>query len=235
MTIPRSSLALQHIALLQGLPRERLDLLAQRCQWQSIPAGKPLLLRSQHNSDVYFLVSGQLRVTTYAANGRQVTFRDSVEGEHFGDIAAIDGKPRSADVLTLKPSVVASLDRDAFLELLRDEPVVAERVMRGLAALVRQLSERVIDLSTLGVHNRVHAELLRLARAAGIADNQARLDPAPAHAALASQISTNREQVTRELNALRRDGLLLKDGKALVVADAQRLAAMVARVHDGAA
>lgn len=227
----RSSLGLQNIALLQGLSPQRLDQLAQRCQWKSVPAGTPVLLRSEEKSDVYFLVSGELRVTTYSANGRQVTFRDPQEGEHFGDIAAIDGKPRSADVLTLKPTVVASLDRAAFLELLRDEPLVAERVMRGLAALVRQLSDRVIDLSTLGVQNRVHAELLRLARLGGIDGNQARLEPAPTHAELASRISTNREQVTRELNALRREGVLQKEGKALVVADLRRLAALVAEVR----
>lgn len=231
MAFQRSSLGLQHIALLQGLSADRLDQLAQRCQWKSLPAGTPVLLRSERKSEVYFLVSGALRVTSYAANGRQVTFRDPQEGEHFGDIAAIDGQPRSADVVTLRPSVVASLDRGAFLELLRDEPVVGERVMRGLAALVRQLSERVIDLSTLGVQNRVHAELLRLARGAGVADNRSRLEPVPTHAELASRISTNREQVTRELNALRREGLLVKEGKALVVADVARLTALVGEVR----
>lgn len=231
MTLQRSSLGLQQIALLQGLPAERLDRLAQCCQWRSLPAGMPVLLRSERKSDVHFLVSGALRVTSYAANGRQVTFRDPQEGEHFGDISAIDGQPRSADVVTLKPSVVASLDREDFLALLRDEPVVAERVMRGLAALVRQLSDRVIDLSTLGVQNRVHAELLRLARLAGVDCNRARLEPVPTHAELASRIGTNREQVTRELNALRRDGLLAKEGKALLVPDVARLAALVAEVR----
>jgi CRP-like cAMP-binding protein len=112
--------------------------------------------------------------------------------------------------------------------------------MLRLASLVRQLSERVIDLSTLGVQNRLHAELLRLARAAnaslpqGADANQARLDPAPKHAALASQISTNREQVTRELNVLVRSGVLRKDGKALVVADVARLEAMVSQVRGDA-
>lgn len=228
---PRSSLALRRIALFEGLSDQRLDLLAQQCLWHSVEAGKPLLLRAEQQGDVFLLVSGRVRVTTYAANGRQVTFRDSEAGEHFGDIAAIDGGPRSADVVTLLPSVLASLDRAAFLGLLREEPLVAERVMQRLASLVRQLSERVIDLSTLGVQNRLHAELLRLARTAGVAHNQARLEPAPRHAALASQISTNREQVTRELNVLVREGLLAKEGRALVVTDAERLARMVAEVR----
>jgi len=231
---PRSSLALRRIALFEGLSEQRLGLLAQQCLWHSVEAGKPLLLRAEQQGDVFLLVSGRVRVTTYSANGRQVTFRDSEAGEHFGDIAAIDGGPRSADVVTLLPSVLASLDRAAFLGLLREEPLVAERVMQRLASLVRQLSERVIDLSTLGVQNRLHAELLRLARAAGVAHNQARLEPAPRHAALAGQISTNREQVTRELNVLARSGVLQKDGKALLVADVARLEAMVSQVRGDA-
>ncbi|MCJ0765577.1 Crp/Fnr family transcriptional regulator [Variovorax terrae] len=231
----RSSLALRRVPLLQGLSEPRLDQLAQACGWHSVAADQPLFVRSQDRGEVYFLLSGQVRITTYSANGRQVTFRDFGEGEHFGDIAAIDGGPRSADVVTLSPCVVASLERAAFLALLREEPLVAERVLRDLASLVRQLSERVIDLSTLGVQNRLHAELLRMARAAGISGNRARLEPAPRHAALAGQISTNREQVTRELNVLVRDGVLAKDGKALVVADAERLARMVAEVRGGAA
>ncbi|WP_431510374.1 Crp/Fnr family transcriptional regulator [Variovorax sp. DAIF25] len=232
--VPRSSLALRQIALLAGLSDQRLDQLAQQCLWHSVAAGKPLLLRAEQQGEVFLLVSGRVRVTTYSANGRQVTFRDSEAGEHFGDIAAIDGGPRSADVVTLEPCVVASLDRTAFLALLREEPLVAERVMQRLAALVRQLSERVIDLSTLGVQNRLHAELLRLARGAGFDGNQARLEPAPRHAALASQISTNREQVTRELNALVRSGVLRKDGRALVLEDAGRLERMVAQVRGDA-
>ena len=233
-TTLRSSLALRRIALFEGLSDQRLDLLAQQCLWHSVEAGTPLLLRAEQQGDVFLLVSGRVRVTTYSANGRQVTFRDSEAGEHFGDIAAIDGGPRSADVVTLEPSVLASLDRAAFMALLREEPVVAERVMRRLASLVRQLSERVIDLSTLGVQNRLHAELLRLARAAGVEGNQARLEPAPKHAALASQISTNREQVTRELNVLVRSGVLQKEGKALLVTDAARLESMVSQVRGDA-
>jgi len=222
---------LRGIHLLEGLSEDRLAALAQRCQWRSVEAGHPLMLRAQDRGELIFLASGRVRVTTYAANGRQVTFRDMNAGEHFGDLAAIDGAPRSADVVTLEDCVVAALDREGFLALLRDEPLVAQRVMQGLVALVRQLSERVIDLSTLGVQNRLHAELLRMARAAGVEGNQARLEPAPRHAELASQISTNREQVTRELNALARAGLVVKERHALLVTDVERLAHMVAEVR----
>jgi CRP-like cAMP-binding protein len=121
-----------------------------------------------------------------------------------------------------------------FWRLIREEPQVAERVLRRLAELVRGLSERVIDLSTLGVQNRIHAELLRLAREAGTTGNAARIDPAPKHADIASRVSTYREQVTRELSALVKAGILERGEHALVIRDLARLERLVEDVRGAA-
>ena len=230
---PRSSLALRRIALFEGLGDECLNRVAAACDWRHAEARTPLFTRSSPGGEVYFLCSGRARITTYSTQGREVTFRDCEAGEHFGDLSAIDGQPRSADVVALEPSVLAVLSAPAFLTMLATEPTVAMRMMRNLTSLVRRLTERVIDLSTLGVQTRLHAELLRLAHVAGVqADNTARIDPAPGHAVLAGKISTNREQVTREISALTQRGLLRKDGlHVLVVADVAGLADLVAQVR----
>jgi CRP/FNR family cyclic AMP-dependent transcriptional regulator len=229
-----SSFGLRAVALLEGLSPERLEALARDCAWRSFEAEQRIISRAASDRDLYFIVSGRVRVTTYSAAGRQVTFRDYGAGEHFGEVAAIDGLPRSADVVGLAPGLLASLPSAALHGLLRDEPALAERLLRNLAGLVRRLSERVIDLSTLGVHQRLHAELLRLAHEAGVKANCSRIDPAPKHADLASQLSTYREQVTRELSLLARRGVLGKDGRALVVLDVARLKKMVEEVKSGA-
>jgi CRP-like cAMP-binding protein len=142
--------------------------------------------------------------------------------------------PRSADVVALESALTASLPAAAFRQLLREEPAVAERVLRRLAGVVRRMSERVIDLSTLGVHQRIHGELLRLAREAGVKQNLARIDPAPRHADLASQVSTYREEVTRELSALARAGIVRREGRALLIEDVRRLETLVEEVKAGA-
>jgi len=103
-----------------------------------------------------------------------------------------------------------------------------------LGSLVRELSERVIDLSTLGVQNRIYAELLRLAREAGVTGNTARIDPAPKHTDLASRVSTYREQVTRELSALVRMGIVERGNHALVIRDVTRLERLVEEVRSTA-
>ena len=230
-TVQTSTLGLQKVRLLQGLSQERLELLAAQCTWRRVEPGQLIVARNSPDRDVHFVVGGRVRVTSFSAGGRQVTFRDEEPGEMFGDLAAIDGQPRSADVLALDSVLVASLTPEHFRELIATEPLVQERVLQRLAGLVRLLSERVIELSTLGVQNRIHAELLRLVRLSGAAGPQARIDPAPKHADIASQVSTYREQVTREFSALTKQGLLEKDGTALVLTDVARLERIVTEVR----
>jgi CRP/FNR family cyclic AMP-dependent transcriptional regulator len=223
-----SSLGLRKIALLAGLPSPDLDALAARCAWRRYRAGQRVISRASRDRDVYLVVSGAVRVTSYAASGQQTTFRDVHEGDSFGELAAIDGRPRSADVIAIADSLLASLTPGVFRNLLRDQPTVAEGVLARMCSLVRQLSERLVDLSTLDVQSRLTAELLELARAGRNEGNVATIDPAPRHADLASRISTYREQVTRELSALARAGILERAGRALIVRDVARLARLVA-------
>lgn len=229
-----SSLGLRTIALLAGLAPERLDALARDCAWRRYAPEQQILSREADDRDVCLIVTGRVRVTTYSAGGREVSFRDIGAGDFFGEVAAIDGGPRSADVLALEPTLVASMSPTVFRRLLREEPAVAERILLRLVGLVRGLSERVIDLSTLGVQNRIHAELLRLAREAGVARNEARIDPAPKHTELASRVSTYREQVTRELSALVKLGILERGEHALVVRDVAALERLVEEVRASA-
>ena len=229
-----SSLGLRAIELLEGLAPEKLDALAQQCVWRNYEAGRRIISRNAPDRDVYLLVTGRVRITTYSQGGRQVTFRDIAAGDMFGEVAALDGQPRSADAIALEAALLASLSPTQFASLMAEEPTLGGRMMKRLAGLVRSLSERVIDLSTLGVQNRIHAEILRLAREAGVAKNRARLDPGPKHADIASQVSTYREQVTRELSALVRAGVLEKEGAALIVRDVVRLEKMVEDVRGAA-
>lgn len=233
-SVQPSSLGLRRIALLEGLSDERLEALARECAWRNYRAGQRIISRAAGDRDVHLIVSGRVRVTTYSAAGRQVTFRDIGAGDLFGEVAAIDDMPRSADVVALESALTASVPPSVFRRLLREEPAVAERVLRRLASLVRRMSERVIDLSTLGVHQRLHAELLRLAQEAGIARNSARIEPAPTHADLASQVSTYREEVTRELSALAKAGIVRREGRALLIRDVKRLERLVEEVKSSA-
>ena len=163
---------------------------------------------------------------------KEVAFRDLSAGQAFGDISAIDGKPRSADVITLEESVLCSISAESFKTVVRQFPDVADRVMLGLAELIRALTERVVEFSTLGVNNRLHAELYRLGREHRGSRNVGEIRPAPTHAEFASRISCGREGVTRELNRLERQGIIERPHGVIIIPDMGRLERMVSTVQE---
>ena len=218
-----SSLGLRRIGLLQGLSTAKLDAISQSCAWRNCDRGQRLVAREDADRSVHFIVSGSVRVTTYSASGRETSFRELAQGTYFGELSALDGRPRSADVVALTPGLVASMPPTGFRDLLREEWIVNERVLLRLADVARGLVDRVLELSSLTVQQRLCMELLRLAQAGGGAAGNARIEPIPRHTALAHRVSTYREQITRELSSLTRAGVLTRDGAALVVRDMARL------------
>ena len=227
-------LGLRHVKLLQGLSDEALERVARGCSWRRYEAGQAVITRSSPGRDLFIVVSGRVRVTVYTASGKQVTFRDLAQGETVGEIAAVDGGPRSVDVLALTELLVAVMTPGHLGALLRENPLVAERFTRHLVQLIRRLTDTVIELSTLGVVNRIHADLLRLAIEAGAEpEGSCLLSPAPRHADIAARVSTTREQVTREMSVLTRRGLLTKHPKGMLISDVNALDRMVERAsHD---
>lgn len=225
--------ALARSDLFCGLSPSELDGLASLCAWRGYDKDQQVVSQDSGGGDVFIVARGRVRVTIFAASGREIAFRDLGEGKSFGELSAIDGLLRSASVVALAPTWMASLPRERFWAVLRDYPSVTEHLLKQLAALIRNLTERVVDYSTLGVSNRIQAELVRMAREAGIAKNTAALSPIPRHTDIASRVSTNRESVARELAELARKGLVERRRDALVILDVDRLAKMVDDVRAG--
>jgi CRP-like cAMP-binding protein len=230
MTRTQPSLASQSlagIAAFKGLPAETLLLLQRRCSWRRYESGETIVDHLDASQDVYFITAGEARVSIYSVSGKAVTFSDLGPGDIFGEYAAIDGAPRSASIEARTSCQVASMSAVAFRELLEAEPAVALTLLRQLVTKVRTLTTRVYEFSALAVSNRIHAEVLRLAKLAAGEGKSATIEPAPTHAEIASRTSTHREAVTRELNRLSRAGVIERRGRNLFVKDLARLAAMV--------
>lgn len=223
----RSTAGLRSIRLLANAPEEVLQTLSEQCVWRRYHAGGPILSKNARDRDVYFIVSGVVRVTSFSTGGKQITYRDSSAGDWFGDLAAIDGGPRSVDVVAQSDSMLACLHAADFLQLVKSVAPVSEALIAHLVGRVRDLTERLFDLSTLGVQNRVDAELLRLAHEAGVVGNIAHIKPVPNQANIASKVSTYREQVTREVSLLTRLGILSRAGGVMVVRDVAGLERLV--------
>lgn len=219
------------IELFRELPAEQRKAIAKSCHAHQYPAKHQIVAHADLSTNVYFIVSGQVRATIYSASGKEVTFRDLGPGEMFGDLSALDGEPRSATVITLADSLVLSMSGEGFIGVLRKHPEIALATLKDLAGLVRLLTDRIVEMSTLGVKNRIHAELLRLSQKGNRENNTVVIAPIPTHANIASRVSTHREAVTRELNDLAHIGLVERRSGCLVIKDVERLVRMVEEVQ----
>jgi len=223
--------SLAQINLLESLNAAELSRLEQACSWKTYAAQEQIIDRQSDTQDVYFVVSGAARVVIYSLSGREITLDDVNAGGHFGDLASIDGEPRSASVMALKDTVIASLSQERFLQLLSEHFDVCLRLMRSLTRIVRSSTDRIMDLSTLAANNRVQADLLRLARNNMVGENRAELTPIPVHGDIASRVSTTRETVARVLSDLSRQGVVARLKDRLVIDDVDRLEDMVEEVR----
>ena len=219
---------LDGVLLLKGLTQKERDDLARQCRFRRYAEGEHIIDGQGAGRDVYFVVAGTVRVVNYSPSGREVAFDDIPAGHIFGELAALDGGPRSAFVQAQAPgTTAAAMPPDIFLDLLASHPKIGLEIMRRLARVVRFSTERIMDLSTVGANNRVHAELLRLAQAAANSGNSSTISPIPHHADIASRVSTTRETVARVFSELTRAGMLERNKSALVVRDMARLTELV--------
>lgn len=222
---PKRSLA--NISLFQDLSEADRGRIEDRCRWRDYAPHEQIIDFQDDSQDVYFVTRGVALVVNYSMSGREVAFDDLKEGAVFGELAAVDGEPRSANVIAVAPTTVAMMHPATFRAMLEDHPAVALKLMKRLTQMVRMSVERIMDLSTLGANNRVYAELLRLAKASEQPDGTARISPIPIHSEMASRVSTTRETVARVLSDLARKGLVKRNGNVLELSDCERLRDMV--------
>ena len=215
------------VSLLADLPETKLRALAARCRWHRARPNDHIIDHDSHTKDVFFVIRGRVRIVVYSLSGQKISFEDIGPGSHFGELAAIDGQPRSASVVALDEVLLASLSPREFIDLVTSHRSATLALLSGLSSMLRQADKRIMDLSTLAANNRVYAELLRLASADARPDGTAEIRPIPLHGDIASRVSTTRETVNRVLSALAKSGLVGRKRETLVILDMMRLAEMV--------
>jgi len=228
---PRS---LAGVDLFASLDPAALRALERRCAWRRWRNGEQIIDRETLSTDVYFIVAGKARVVDYSDTGhREVIFDEIGPGGYFGELAAIDGEPRSANIVAADETITGMLTAEAFVEFLFRHREAGLAFMRRLCEMIRQSTARIMDLSTLGVQSRIYAELLRQAKTGGgRPPNTAAIHPIPVHSDIAARVSTTRETVARVLSDLAQRRLVLREHDNLVILDLKGLTDLAQRYRE---
>lgn len=188
-----------------------------------VRAGQVILSSGLESRELYLLLEGSARAALFASSGREVAIREIGTGELFGELAALDGLGRASTVVATTDGAVAVIPATVFFRVLEEHPEMALWLLRRFVGMIRSLTEKIFELSALPVRNRLHCELLRLARDGEASAEGIVIAASPTHADLAARVGSHREMVTREFGYLTESGILRQTGRRLVLLDLQKL------------
>lgn len=193
------------------------DRFDRRCTWKRFEEGATVVDFEDESSDVYFIITGEVRVLIRTAAGKEVILGEIKAGQFFGEMAAIDAVKRSANVTALTRSEVCIMPPAVFREVVFSSQATCERILRLFTGRIRELNSRLTEHSIFDLKHRLYSELLRAAHPRPGKPSERAVTPPPFHHVLAARIGCRREQVTRELSAMAQEGLVEKTRGALVL------------------
>ncbi|SMF22222.1 CRP/FNR family transcriptional regulator, cyclic AMP receptor protein [Alteromonadaceae bacterium Bs31] len=188
---------LEAVSLFKEVPPHYLAELEKLSVTRKYPKNTILVTEGDDSSHLYIIRQGKVSVYLSDDEGRQVILNYMQEGEYFGELSLMDGKPRSASVMTVVPCEMTVISRSSFQDLLNNNHDFALVMNRELARRVRELTESVRDLALLDVYGRVSHTLEKLA------DEQMRINnPKVTHQDIANMVGSSREMVSRIMKQL---------------------------------
>ena len=214
---------LRQTGLFDRLGEPELRRIAELSRMREFPRGA-LILGPDSNPDLIYLVkAGRVKISTFSPQGKEQILAVLERGDVFGELAPPEA-PVPTHVKAFDHSIVCTLHRTLFEEILRHTPEVGVRVIRALARRLRAAEQEIEDLALRSVPGRLAALLLRLAEEYGEPqDHGIRLSLRLTHQDVAHMVGSTRETITALINRFRDEGLITVDHRILVILERDRL------------
>ena len=201
-----------------NLPQESLRQVTLHLVTRIHPPNRVIVLENDWGGAVYFIVEGWVKIRTHNGDGKEITLNIIGKGEVVGEMAALDEVPRSTDVITLTDAKVCSIPAQAFVNLLKTEPLAGIHLARLIAKRLRQINRR-LRLRESDSLSRVADTLLFLAEGQGRKESTGMSIPNFPHRELSSISGLARETVTRSLTKLEKKQLIKREIDSIVILD----------------
>jgi CRP/FNR family cyclic AMP-dependent transcriptional regulator len=209
------------------LPDDVLARLAEGSVTRTYRRNQFLWYQGDEGARLVVVASGLLKVVISSEHGDEVVLTTLGPGETLGELALLDGSPRSAAAIAVEPTTVVTLSRETVLELLSQHPSVLDALLRSLGGLVRRLTEQAGDLVFLDLSGRVAKLLLHLADAhgngSGSGSGSAVVNLGLSQSDLAGMVGATRPAVNRVLQSMASRGLIAVDGQVIKLLDVAAL------------
>lgn len=196
---------LQKSSLFSGGPIEDLEKLAAHSRIMDFEKGDLIIQQEDQGASFFLILSGRVKVIRYTEDGKEIILDTLSAGDHFGEMALLDGLPRSASVAASTSAKVLIIDRTSFIRFLQQCPKALEHLLKELSLRLRQADRRIEELSTLGLVERLKKILANLGKEEGQSSEEGFiLKELPTHQDLANMVGASRARVSEALAHLKR-------------------------------
>ena len=205
---------MKHDALLaspffQHMGADELDEIIGFATERRIPKGAVIFTKGDPGTSMMAVLAGRVRVSSISADGKEVTLNVIGPGEIFGEIALLDGKPRSADATTLDDTMLMVVERKQFLPFLLKNETLVERLLVVLCDRLRRTSLALEELALFDLPARLGRLLIKLSQDYGRpVPGGVRIDMKLSQRDLATLVASSRETVNKQLRGWREQGVV---------------------------
>jgi len=214
-----ASNALTRCPLFAGMDAESLQAITRTLRGRRFRRGEVLFHEGDPGDALFIVASGAVKVVVPSEDGDEAILVTLRRGDFLGELALLDGAPRSASAIALEPTVALALPRDQFRALVASEPAIRDALLASVAGELRRLTTHVAELHFLDLTGRLAARLARLCETQGekLPDGSVRLDAPLTQSDLASMIGATRQSVNKLLGEFEDRGLIRVERDSIVV------------------
>jgi CRP/FNR family cyclic AMP-dependent transcriptional regulator len=196
---------LDNISIFTGMEPRDLQLIEKRMVRRGYPKNTVILSEGDNSDSLYVILEGRVKVYLSDENGKEAIINYMEPGDYFGELSLIDDSKRSASIMTVEKSSMAVMSKQAFHQVLSDNPGIAIHLLKDLVHRVRALTDEVKSLALSDVYGRLSKTLLSLATEQG---GQLVIKRPVTQQELANRIGASREMVCRIFKDLVKGGYI---------------------------
>jgi CRP/FNR family cyclic AMP-dependent transcriptional regulator len=209
------------VPFFSGLDAESLESVGRGMRARRFRRGEVIFHLGDPGDALFIVMTGAIKIMIPSDAGEEAILATLRSGDVFGELAVLDGAPRSATATALEPTETLALPRAQFRELLDKEPAIRDALLASLAGELRRLTNHVEELHFLDITGRLASRLTRLAAESGTkqADGTVRLGSPLTQGDLAAMIGCTRQSVNKLLGMFTDDGLIRLERDSIVILD----------------
>ena len=222
MTHPE--ILLKQVPLFRTLRTEDSRQIAALLQKQTLRKGDSLFRKGEEGHSLYMITAGKIKILRQSRDGDEVILAVLTAGDFCGEMALLDGLPRSADAVAVEETQLYGLNRKDFIAYVMNNETAVNAILSALSKRLRKADDFLEDIFFLNVAARLAKKLIELAMSNGFREEDSgSIKLSVTQKDLAGMIGATRESVNKELRSLREKSLIGFSGKTIVIDDLEAL------------